>query len=89
MHIRRFNIVSHWVASTCLKNVGTRGPFIGKVVEAAVILRQNKHFEGAMALICGLTMSAVDRTKCWDDVPAPLKQVAEEIRDLFGLGDNW
>ena len=42
-----------------------------------------------MALICGLTMSAVDRTKCWDDVPAPLKQVAEEIRDLFGLGDNW
>lgn len=54
LHIRRFNIVSHFVASTIFQtDANLRLKFMEKIIYTASELKEMKNYEGCMALISG------------------------------------
>lgn len=92
--VRRFNLVSRWVATEILKEdrVGQRAKIIKHFLKIANESRQIGNFNGIMEILSGLQNSSIYRLKkTWDRVQNSTSAVGyyNELTDLMSNNDNY
>ncbi|CAL6041235.1 Ras_guanine nucleotide exchange factor [Hexamita inflata] len=88
LHIRRTNIVNHFVAMSVLttkKKVQT----FEKFIIVAQKLKELKNYDASMAVINGLNWAPVDRIGLSNELKGPIANKYLELKLIVGLGDNW
>ncbi|CAL6072558.1 Ras_guanine nucleotide exchange factor [Hexamita inflata] len=88
LHIRRTNIVNHFVAMTVL-TTKKKVQAYERFVIVAQKLKELKNYDAAMAVINGLNWAPVDRIGLSNELKGPVAGKCQELKNLFGLGDNW